>query len=106
MSLVDTAKNISTDVEINKRDLCLMSKDQLVLVINFDEGKYAVVNENLLPFTLKGRLRKSYEKKDYFNNSCAFIGAIPIPYVCYGGNCADCGRPENSPCYLQIGNPR
>lgn len=58
MSLVDTAKSISMNVEINNRDLCLMTKDELVLVVNLDEGKFDIVRDKLLPFTLKGRLRE------------------------------------------------
>ena len=40
------------------KDLILMMKDHVVMVINFDIGKYEVVNEKLLPFVIKGRLRR------------------------------------------------
>ena len=40
------------------KDLILMMKDHIVMVINFNIGKYEVVNEKLLPFVIKGRLRR------------------------------------------------
>jgi len=41
-----------------ERDMLLMSKDTVVMTINMDEGKYEVNNELLLPFGLKGKLRR------------------------------------------------
>lgn len=38
-------------------DILLMMKDQLVMRINMDEGKFEVVNEDLLPWSTKGRWR-------------------------------------------------
>lgn len=52
------------DIEVNDNDLCLMSKDNLVMVINFDEGKYSIANERLVPFGLKGKLRKVMDFSD------------------------------------------
>lgn len=40
------------------KDILLMMKDIEVMRINFDEGRYDVLNENLLPYQLKGRLRR------------------------------------------------
>jgi len=40
------------------RDLLLMMKNEPVMQINFDEGKYDVLNKQLIPFTLKYRLRE------------------------------------------------
>ncbi|MBE5951821.1 MAG: hypothetical protein E7260_09560 [Lachnospiraceae bacterium] len=46
---------------MNVKNLTLMMKDTPVLSVNLDEGEYIVLNENLLPFDMKGRLRKQPE---------------------------------------------
>lgn len=48
------------------KDLILMSKDTAVLQVNFDEGRYEVLNEPKLPFGLKGKLRKEYPEKETY----------------------------------------
>lgn len=35
----------------------LMDKDDIVMKINFDEGVYDVLNNNLLPYQLKGKIK-------------------------------------------------
>lgn len=35
----------------------LMNKDEIVIKVNFDEGIYDVLNDNLLPYQLKGKIR-------------------------------------------------
>lgn len=40
------------------RDLLLMCRDIAVMSINFDEAKYDVVNEKLLPWEMKGRMQR------------------------------------------------
>ncbi|KSV58746.1 hypothetical protein [Acetivibrio ethanolgignens] len=49
------------------KDMLLMMKDKIVMSINFDLGKYEVVNERLLPFTLQGILRPPLEEKDTYS---------------------------------------
>ena len=39
-------------------DLLLMDKNNVVMVINVDEGRYDIVDEKKLPFQLKGKLRE------------------------------------------------
>ena len=41
-----------------QRDLLLMSSDNIVMRINFDLSIFEVVNERLLPWTIRGKLRK------------------------------------------------
>lgn len=41
---------------MGSKDFYLMMKDSTVMVINFDNGVYDVLNESLLPFALKGRI--------------------------------------------------
>lgn len=41
---------------MGSKDFYLMMKDHTVMVINFDNGVYDVLNESLLPFALKGRI--------------------------------------------------
>lgn len=48
------------------KDLYIMSKDTPVLCVNFSEGKYQVLDENKLPFGLKGRLREEYPEKESY----------------------------------------
>ena len=48
------------------KDLYLMSKDTRVLRINFDEGRYEVLDEKKLPFGLKGKLRENYPEKETY----------------------------------------
>lgn len=43
--------------------LQLMMKNELVMNINFDEALYEVVNDSLLPFQMKGRLREPLPSK-------------------------------------------
>lgn len=40
------------------KNMLIMCEDNPVLSINFDEGVYDVLREDLLPFTLKGKLRR------------------------------------------------
>lgn len=40
------------------RDVLLMSKDREVMRINFSTGVYEVINESLLPYGLKGKIRR------------------------------------------------
>lgn len=54
--MFDNLKALYYDVDSN--DILLMCKDIPVMAINFDLGKFIVLNETLLPFGLKGRLRK------------------------------------------------
>ncbi len=35
----------------------LMDKDDIVMKINFDEGIYNVLNNSLLPYQLKGKIK-------------------------------------------------
>ena len=41
-----------------QKNLILMMKDIPVMSINFDLGIFDVLNENLLPYTIKGKLRR------------------------------------------------
>lgn len=50
--------------DMSEKDFYLMMKDKIVMMINFDYGKYEVVDELLLPFSLKGRLLKTPEVTD------------------------------------------
>lgn len=45
-------------------DTLLMMKDEVVMRINLDESRYDIINENLLPWTTKGRWRKVPEVKE------------------------------------------
>ena len=40
-------------------DLLLMNKNNVVMVVNMDEGRYDIIDEQKLPFQLKGKLRKT-----------------------------------------------
>lgn len=44
----------------------LMMKDKIVMNINIDEGLYEIVDENLLPFTMKNKIDKPLPKKDNY----------------------------------------
>jgi len=46
------------------KDLLLMCEDNIVMRINVDESKYEVINEKLLPFAIKGRIRKPMDYRD------------------------------------------
>jgi len=48
------------------KDMLLMMKNEPVLAVNFDNAKYEVLNEKLLPFEMKGRLRGPYPEKDSY----------------------------------------
>lgn len=48
-------------------DILLMMKDTVVMRINIDEGKYDILNENLLPWETKGKWRQVPEIKDYMS---------------------------------------
>ena len=51
--------------EVNK-DLLLMMEDTVVAKINVDTGLFDVMNELLLPWTMKGRIRKTIlQEKEY-----------------------------------------
>lgn len=50
----------------NVNTLQLMMKDHLVMDINLDEGVYNVINSQLLPYTMKGKLRESYPEKESY----------------------------------------
>ena len=39
-------------------DLIIMSKDVMVMRVNTSEGRYEILNEMLLPYPLKGKIRK------------------------------------------------
>ena len=54
--MFDNLKTLSYDIDSN--DILLMCRDVPVMAINFDLGKFLVLNETLLPFGLKGKLRK------------------------------------------------
>lgn len=54
--MFDNLKTLSYDIDPN--DILLMCKDVPVMAINFDLSKFLVLNETLLPFGLKGRLRR------------------------------------------------
>lgn len=46
------------------KDLLLMMKDCPVMRMNFDLGKYDVLNEHLLPFQLKNRIHEVLRYED------------------------------------------
>lgn len=48
------------------KDMLLMYKDISVLSANVTTGVFTVLNEQLLPFKLKGKLRKSLPKKEVY----------------------------------------
>lgn len=48
------------------KDIILMMKDEPVMAINFDEGKYDILNQNLLPFDIKGRILAPYPEKESY----------------------------------------
>lgn len=50
--------------EKKELDMLLMMKDEVIMRINFDIGKFEVVNETLIPWTMKDRIRKilSYDQ--------------------------------------------
>lgn len=50
------------------KDMVLMMKDEPVMVVNFDEGKYEVVNEKLLPFEMQNKLRDFPQNVDLNSN--------------------------------------
>ena len=45
-------------IDYTGQDMLLMCKDTAVLRINFDEGRYDVLNNTLIPYQLKGKLRE------------------------------------------------
>lgn len=42
---------------MEQQDLLLMMKDEIIMKINIEDGKYEIVNERLLPILLKNRFR-------------------------------------------------
>lgn len=48
------------------KDMLLMMKDKLVMRINFTLGTYDVIDELLLPWSLKGLIRPPYPEKDTY----------------------------------------
>lgn len=48
------------------KDMILMMKDEPVMVINFDEGKYEIVNEKLLPFEIQNKILPPYPEKENY----------------------------------------
>lgn len=48
------------------KDILLMMKDNVVMRINFDCGRYDIINEKLLPFVLQGAIRPPFEDKDSY----------------------------------------
>ena len=49
------------------KDMLLMMKDTPVMRINFDEGKYEVLSEKLLPFEMQKRLRPPLPEKETYS---------------------------------------
>lgn len=45
-------------------DILLMMRDEIVMCINMDDGRYDIINENLLPWTTKGKWRKVIPYED------------------------------------------
>ena len=54
----DAVSHITKFYAINEGDTVIMAKDNVVMVYNVLEGKYVIHNELLLPYPLKGRLRR------------------------------------------------
>ena len=48
------------------KDMLLMMKDEPVMAVNFDEGKYEILNENLIPFEMKEKIRAPYPEKESY----------------------------------------
>lgn len=48
------------------KDMLLMMKDEPVMAVNFDEGKYEILNKNLIPFEMKGKIRAPYPEKESY----------------------------------------
>lgn len=67
MDLCSIAEDIA-DISVDDKDLLLMSKDEVVMSINFSSGKYDIINGNLLPFGLKGRIRDKYPTKEVYTH--------------------------------------
>ena len=47
------------------KDMLLMMKDEPVMAVNFDEGKYEFLNENLIPFEMKGKFKEFPTNVDF-----------------------------------------
>lgn len=50
------------------RNLLLMMKNEQVMKINLDTAMYEVINERLVPFTLREKLGNHYLKKIHIQN--------------------------------------
>lgn len=46
--------------------MLLMMKDEPVLNINFDEGKYEILNKKLLPFEMQNKLISPLPEKEFY----------------------------------------
>ncbi len=50
-------------MEDNYQDMLLMMKDEVVMRVNFDLGIFEVINDLLLPWSMKGKIRPPYPEK-------------------------------------------
>lgn len=56
MSILNEVLN---EADVQKTDILIMCEDVPVMAVNFDLGKFLVLNETLLPFGLKRKVKKS-----------------------------------------------
>lgn len=61
------ASIVRGDIMGETRNMLLMCCDTVVMRINFDDGLYEVLENKLLPWSIKGKLREKIEEKDTYS---------------------------------------